>query len=100
MLRGKVPCKGSPAGTGGSEHLELHGAFSTSLRAPGTESLSRSGFRLARHHRAEIAFGVLRGVPVGMGSLQDGAGCLVAGTGWELGKGTGLSPSARSWLNS
>ena len=29
---------------GGSEHLELHGAFSTSLRAPGTESLSRFGY--------------------------------------------------------
>ena len=29
---------------GGSEYLELHGAFSISLRAPGTESLSRSGY--------------------------------------------------------
>jgi hypothetical protein len=29
---------------GGSEYLELHGAFSTGLRAPGTEALSRFGY--------------------------------------------------------
>ena len=41
----KSACKGSPEGTGGSEYLELHGAFSTSLRARWEQgSPSRSGF--------------------------------------------------------
>ena len=38
-----MPCKGQPK-AGGSEYLELHGAFSISLRAPGAELLSRFGF--------------------------------------------------------
>jgi hypothetical protein len=57
MLCGKVPCKGSPAGTGGSEHLELHGAFSTSLRAPGTESI-RKAWSPLRAVRANCLGGV------------------------------------------
>jgi hypothetical protein len=40
---GKVARKGQPQ-AGGSEHLELHGAFSIALRAPGAELLSRFGF--------------------------------------------------------
>jgi hypothetical protein len=33
---------------GGSEYLELHGAFSIALRAPGAELLSRFGFLAGR----------------------------------------------------
>jgi hypothetical protein len=40
---GKVARKGQPK-AGGSEYLELHGAFSIALRAPGAELLSRFGF--------------------------------------------------------
>src|ERR1700709_510232 len=55
---------------GGSEYLELHGAFSIRCAAPGTEALSKSG-DLAWPDSAGIAlsccrclfFGVLRGVP-------------------------------------
>jgi hypothetical protein len=42
---------------GGSEHLELHGAFSIALRAPGAALLSRLGFLAGRGAR-EIAFWV------------------------------------------
>ena len=79
MLCGKVPCKGSHAGTGGSEYLELHGAFSTSLRAPGTESLSRSGFLAGARSRAEIALGALRGVPAQKVMVEECAGRFLAG---------------------
>ncbi len=48
---GNVPGTGSRGAAGGSEYLELHGASSISLRAPGTESLSRLGFDIARHAR-------------------------------------------------
>jgi hypothetical protein len=40
---------------GGSEYLELHGAFSIALRAPGAALLSRFGFLAGRGAR-EIAF--------------------------------------------
>jgi hypothetical protein len=40
---------------GGSEYLELHGAFSIALRAPGAALLSRFGF-LAGRGAQEIAF--------------------------------------------
>jgi hypothetical protein len=40
---------------GGSEYLELHGAFSIALRAPGAALLSRLGFLAGRGAR-EIAF--------------------------------------------
>jgi hypothetical protein len=33
---------------GGSEYLELHGAFSITLRAPGAALLSKFGFRAGR----------------------------------------------------
>jgi hypothetical protein len=33
-----------PPKAGGSEHLELHGVFSITLRAPGAELLSKFGF--------------------------------------------------------
>jgi hypothetical protein len=52
---------------GGSEYLELHGAFSISLRAPGTESLSRFGY-LAWRAAQELLLG-LRGIPVEIGRL-------------------------------
>ena len=42
---------------GGSEYLELHGAFSIGLHAPGAEPLSRSGLRIARLYRAELLLG-------------------------------------------
>jgi hypothetical protein len=43
---------------GGSEYLELHGAFSISLRAPGTEFLSKGLVSLPERDSAEeIAFG-------------------------------------------
>jgi len=51
---------------GGSEYLELHGAFSIALRAPGAALLRRFGFLAGRGAR-EIAFvfvvvgGALRG---------------------------------------
>ena len=51
---------------GGSEYLELHGAFSIALRAPGAALLSRFGFLAGRGAR-EIALafalvgGALRG---------------------------------------
>jgi hypothetical protein len=51
---------------GGSEYLELHGAFSIALRAPGAALLRRLGFLAGRGAR-EIAFafalvgGALRG---------------------------------------
>jgi hypothetical protein len=40
---GKVARKGQPQ-AGGSEYLELHGAFSIALRAPGAELLSKVWF--------------------------------------------------------
>jgi hypothetical protein len=43
---------------GGSEYLELHGAFSIALRAPGAALLSRFGF-LAGREAQEIAFAVV-----------------------------------------
>ena len=42
---------------GGSEYLELHGAFSIALRAPGAALLSRFGF-LAGREAQEIALAV------------------------------------------
>jgi hypothetical protein len=36
---------------GGSEYLELHGAFSIALRAPGAELISKSGFLAGRGAR-------------------------------------------------
>ena len=53
---------------GGSEYLELHGAFSIALRAPGAALLSRFGFLAGRGTR-EIAFAmVLVGVVLRGGS--------------------------------
>jgi hypothetical protein len=43
---------------GGSEYLELHGAFSIALRAPGAALLSRFGFLAGRGAR-EIALVVV-----------------------------------------
>ena len=58
MLCGKVPCKGSPGGTGGSEYLELPELFPTACARVGAGLPSRSGFlALAQHDCAEIAFG-------------------------------------------
>ena len=45
---------------GGSEYLELHGAFSIALRAPGAALLSRFGFLAGRRAR-EIALAVVLG---------------------------------------
>ena len=45
---------------GGSEYLELHGAFSIALRAPGAALLSRLGFLAGRGAR-EIALIVVLG---------------------------------------
>ena len=52
---------------GGSEYLELHGAFSIALRAPGAALLSRLGFLAGRGARG-IAFGVV----LGGGALRGG----------------------------
>jgi hypothetical protein len=49
---------------GGSEYLELHGAFSIALRAPGAALLSRLGFlawRGARGIALAVAFQPIRG---------------------------------------
>jgi hypothetical protein len=51
---------------GGSEYLELHGAFSIALRAPGAALLSRLGFLAGRGARGialavALVGGVLRG---------------------------------------
>ena len=52
---------------GGSEYLELHGAFSIALRAPGAALLSRFGFLAGRGAR-EIALAVV----LGGGALRGG----------------------------
>jgi hypothetical protein len=52
---------------GGSEYLELHGAFSIALRAPGAALLSRLGSLAGRGARG-IAFGVV----LGGGALRGG----------------------------
>jgi hypothetical protein len=52
---------------GGSEYLELHGAFSIALRAPGAALLSKFGFLAGRGAR-EIALAVV----LGGGALRGG----------------------------
>ena len=52
---------------GGSEYLELHGAFSIALRAPGAALLSRLGFLAGRGAR-----GIALGVVLGGGALRGG----------------------------
>src|SRR5476649_2255698 len=54
---------------GGSEYLELHGAFSIALRAPGAALLSRLGFLAGRGARGIALAGVLVG-----GGLRGGGG--------------------------
>ena len=53
---------------GGSEYLELHGAFSITLRAPGAELLSRLGFLAWCGAQNNVTFGVLypAGVTLGL----------------------------------
>jgi hypothetical protein len=52
---------------GGSEYLELHGAFSIALRAPGAALLSRLGFLAGRGAR-----GIALAVVLGGGALRGG----------------------------
>ncbi len=70
----KWPCKGQPQ-AGGSEYLELHDAFSSTLHAPGAGLLSKVWLpRLSRGDRARRCFCC--------------GGCLFSG--WALRAGTGL----------
>ena len=47
---------------GGSEYLELHGAFSIALRAPGAALLSRFGFLLgAEREKLRLFFALVGG---------------------------------------
>lgn len=77
---------------GGSEHLELHGAFSISLRAPGTESLSRFGY-LAERVAQELFLGRCGVSPLGWGDFETRPADLCRRV-WKLGPGRSPSPRA------
>jgi hypothetical protein len=60
---------------GGSEYLELHGAFSIALRAPGAALLSRFGFLAGRGAREIALVCWLLGAALRAGSRPAEVGC-------------------------